>query len=671
MRKFFYGRLALTNLKKNSKTYLPFLLTCIGTVIMFYNICALAFHGSIQGSTAAMMEMGMEIIAIFAVIFLFYTNSFLIKRRKKEFGLFNILGMEKKHIGRIMAWETLYTALISLFGGLLLGILFSKLITLFLYKLINFNPNIGFAVSGKGVLYTLVLFGAIFFLLLLNNLRHVHTANPIELLQGGNVGEKEPKTKWLIAVIGLIALGTGYYLALSIETPLAAISYFFTAVIAVIVGTYFLFTAGSIALLKLLKKNKAYFYQTKHFTTVSGMIYRMKQNAAGLASICVMSTMVVVMISTTVSMFIGAEDLLDNRFPKDFALTAQYTPEDHFEADAFSGQVKNVLADYPGKTDNYNAYTYLCFNTKRSNNHFSAGDNAYIKAADADDLAILVITTAADYQKGTGKSLNLTDDQVAVYAENMSSVVDTIQVFDERFPIKERLSEPVTMGNPVAWQIDIVHLIVADENALNRLYQDQANVYGDQASPISYEVSFDLSLPESEKIAFSQSILVDKMYQTYFSEGKTSYETEYASKELSRSSFYELYGGLFFLGIFLGTLFLMATVLIIYYKQIVEGFDDKERYHIMQKVGMSKEEIKKSVHSQVLTIFALPLIVAAIHVTVAFPLFTKLLALLSLTNVPLFLKCTVATILIFAIVYSLVYGLTARTYYKIINGKDF
>ncbi|HMM05690.1 MAG TPA: FtsX-like permease family protein [Clostridiales bacterium] len=669
MRKFFYARLALTNLKKNSKTYLPFLLTCIGTVIMFYNICALTFHGSIQVSTAAMMEMGMDIIAVFAVIFLFYTNSFLIKRRKKEFGLFNILGMEKKHIGRIMAWETFYAALISLFGGLLLGILFSKLITLFLYKLINFDPNIGFAVSGKGVLYTLVLFGGIFFLLLLNNLRHVHTANPIELLQGGNVGEKEPKTKWLIAVIGLIALGIGYYLALSTETPLQQ-SRFFTAVIAVIVGTYFLFTAGSIALLKLLKKNKAYYYQTKHFTTVSGMIYRMKQNAAGLASICVMSTMVVVMISTTVSMFIGVEDLLTNRFPKDFALTAQYTPEDHFEADAFSGQIKNVLADYPGKTDDYNAYTYLSFNTKRSNNHFSAGDNAYIKAADADDLAILVITTAADYQKETGKSLDLTDNQVAVYAESLSSVTDTIQVFDERFQIKKRLSQPITMGNPVAWQIDIVHLIVADENMLNRLYQAQSEVYGDHASSISYEVSFDLSLPESEKAAFSQSILVNKMYQTYFSEGKTSYETEYASKQLSRSSFYELYGGLFFLGIFLGALFLMATVLIIYYKQIVEGFDDKERYHIMQKVGMSKEEIKKSVHSQVLTIFALPLIVAAIHVTVAFPLFTKLLALLSLTNVPLFLKCTVFTILVFAVAYSLVYGLTARTYYKIINGES-
>lgn len=671
MRKFFYGRLALTNLKKNSKTYIPFLLTSIGTIIMFYNICALTFHSGIQGSTAAMMEMGMEVIAIFAVIFLFYTNSFLIKRRKKEFGLFNILGMEKKHIGRIMAWETLYTVVIALFTGLLLGILFSKLITLLLYKLIDFDPNIAFAVSSKGILYTLVLFGAIFFLLLLNNLRHVHTANPVELLQGGNVGEKEPKTKWLIAVIGLIALGIGYYLALSIETPLAAISYFFAAVIAVIVGTYFLFTAGSIVLLKLLKKNKAYYYQTKHFTTISGMIYRMKQNAAGLASICVMSTMVVIMISTTISMFIGVEDLLTNRFPKDFALTAQYTPEDHFDADAFSGQVKDVLADYPGKTEDYSAYTYLAFNTKRSNNHFSAGDNAFIKAADADDLAILVVTTETDYQKETGKFLGLNENQVAVFAESLSSSADTIQVFDKRFQIKEKLSQPITMGNPVAWQVDIVHLIVADENVLNTLYQAQSDVYGDNASFLCYEVSFDLALPESEKDAFSQSILVDKMFETYFGEGKTAYETYYASKQLSRSSFYEIYGGLFFLGIFLGALFLMATVLIIYYKQIVEGFDDKERYHIMQKVGMSKDEIKRSVRSQVLTIFGLPLIVAAIHVTVAFPLFTKLLALLSLTNVPLFLKCTVLTILVFAVVYSLVYGLTARTYYKIINGKDF
>lgn len=667
MRKFFYGRLALTNLKKNSKTYLPFLFTSIGTVLMFYNICALTFHPSMNGSVAAMMNMGMWVIAVFAVIFLFYTNSFLIKRRKKEFGLFNILGMEKKHIGRIMAWETVYSFLISLIAGLLLGILFSKLITLLLYKLINFDPNFAFTISTKGLLYTTVLFAAIFFLLLLNNLRHVHTANPIQLLQGGNVGEKEPKTKWLIAILGLIALGIGYYLALSIETPLAAISVFFIAVICVIIGTYFLFTAGSIALLKILKKNKPYYYQTKHFTTISGMIYRMKQNAAGLASICVMSTMVIVMISTTVSMYIGVEDLLTNRYPKDFVLTAQYIPTDQLDAADFSTKVNTFLDDYPDQIDNSNAYRYLTFNTERKNNQFTAGNNQYIKASDANNLSILVVTTATDYQKETGKTLVLDEGQVAVYAKNLSDSTNTIDILGDRFQIKERLSDPISMGDPVAWQVDIVHLVVADENDLDRIYQDQLSIYGDDASAISYEISFNLSMPENEKTDFSQSVLVDKLYQDNFADGKCGYETYYSSKQLSKSGFYEVYGGLFFLGIFLGTVFLMATVLIIYYKQIVEGFDDKERFYIMQKVGMSKDEIKKSVRSQVLTIFALPLIVAAIHVIVAFPLLTKLLALLSLTNVPLFLQCTIATILIFAVIYTLVYTLTARTYYKIIN----
>lgn len=669
MRKFFYGRLALTNLKKNSKTYLPFLFTSIGTVLMFYNICALTFHPSINDNIAIMMNMGIWVIAVFAVIFLFYTNSFLIKRRKKEFGLYNILGMEKKHIGKIMAWETVYSFLISLIAGLLLGILFSKLITLLLYKLVNFDPNFAFTVSAKGLLYTTVLFAAIFFLLLLSNLRHVHTANPVELLQGGNVGEKEPKTKWLIAVLGLISLGIGYYLALSIESPIAAINVFLTAVICVIIGTYFLFTAGSVALLKILKKNKSYYYQTKHFTTISGMIYRMKQNAAGLASICVMSTMVIVMISTTVSMYIGVENVLDNRFPKDFALTSHYTPADKVDTDDIDAKVTTVLDDYPDAIDDYSAYSYLSFVTNRNENQFSAGKDNSISSSDIDGLAMMVVVTAADYEKLTGDQLTLSAGEVAVYDEQAGDSTGAIGILNESYQIKQQLPYPLSMGDPVAWQVDMIYVVVPGESDIERIYQEQSAIYGDGGSDICHEISFDLTMPENEKGDFTQNILVDDMYQNNFAKGKTPYETYYSSKQLNKSSFYAVYGSLFFLGIFLGTVFLMATVLIIYYKQIVEGFDDKERFYIMQKVGMGKDEIKKSVRSQVLTIFALPLVVAAIHVIVAFPLFTKLLALLSLTNVPLFLLCTVVTILIFAVIYTLVYALTARTYYKIINGE--
>lgn len=667
MRKFFYARLALTNLKNNVMTYLPYILTCTGTIIMFYNICALTFHPSIQGSVADMMALGVRVIAIFAVVFLFYTNSFLIKRRKKEFGLFNILGMEKRHIGKIMAWESLFTSLFALVNGVLLGILFNKLFILLLYKIINFNPDLAFAVSPKAVLYTAVLFAALFLVMLLNNLRHVHTANPIALLQGGNVGEREPKTKWLIALAGAAALGTGYYLALTIETPMAALNIFFIAVICVIIGTYFLFTAGSIALLKILKRNKSYFYQTRHFTTVSGMIYRMKQNAAGLAGICVMSTIVIVMISTTISMYAGMENLLSNRFSKEFSLSTQDTAADSAHSEQFFSTIDTFLAQYPDQITDDNAFRYLSFTVIQRDGEFAAAGNNTMPTTDHSALSLLYIVTAADYANITGKQLELRANEAAIYDKD-AAVAGSVRVLNQRYQIKMLLSEPLSLNQTASLKNSGIYLVVPGKSDLNRLYQEQAAVYGKEASKISSIVCFNLAMPQAEKASFCQSVLVDDLYQKVLDQGADE-ETTFESRELSKANFYELYGSLLFLGIFLGTLFLMATVLMIYYKQVVEGFDDKNRFHIMKKVGMSKEEIKKSVHSQVLTVFALPLIVAAIHVAVAFPLLTKMLALLNLTDVPLFMQCTAATILVFAIIYGLVYALTARTYYKIVNGE--
>ena len=296
-----YTRLVSTNMKNNKQFYIPYVLTGIISVVLFYTMVAMQYNQGIHEVRGAsylftFLNIGRDVVGFFVIIFLFYTNSFIIKRRKKELGLYNILGMEKKHISKVLCLETLVVAIDVIVGGLVIGILFNKFFIMFLYRLIHFEATIRFEVSEEGICQSVILFGIIFCMTLVYNLLQVKLSNPVELLKGGNVGEKEPKTKLLMTILGVICIGIGYGIALKTESPLDAIVYFFIAVIFVIVGTYSLFTAGSIALLKLLRKNKKYYYKTSHFTAVSGMLYRMKQNAVGLANICILSTMVLIII---------------------------------------------------------------------------------------------------------------------------------------------------------------------------------------------------------------------------------------------------------------------------------------------------------------------------------------------------------------------------------------
>ncbi len=384
MRKGFLPRLAATGLSSNRQTYLPYFLTCTGTVLMFYNMCALTYHTSVikNVSVGSLMSIGMWVTAIFAVIFLFYTNSFVIKRRKKEFGIYNILGLEKKHIGITMLFESLYVYLGSMVFGIGLGILFNKLITLLLYRMLRFDPNFRFEISSRAILYCAVLFAGIALLNLLYNLLQVRLSNPIQLLHGSSAGEKEPKAKWITALLGVITLGTGYWLAITIQDPVETLLMFFVAVILVIIGTYLLFTAGSVAILKLLRKNKGYYYKPAHFTTVSGMIYRMKQNAAGLASICILSTAVLVMISTTVSLFVGSEDLLHTRYPEEIEITAAYPYGTAFDTDALLADTKAVAQQAGRQMENLKAYTSVVASTDRQGNAFAKAAGGRIFAGD-------------------------------------------------------------------------------------------------------------------------------------------------------------------------------------------------------------------------------------------------------------------------------------------------
>lgn len=657
MRKFFYQRLAITNIKNNSKTYIPYILTCIGTIMMYYILYALSVDQGLRSMyggafTQQLLALGTGVIAIFAVIFLTYTNSFLIKRRKKEFGLFNILGMEKKHISRIIFYETLFTAVFSLVFGILFGVLFSKLSLLVLIKLLNFSVYFGLEISVRSINATLILFGIIFVLILLNNLRQIHLSKPVELLKGGQTGEKEPKTKWLLSIVGFVSLGAGYYIALTTKDPIAAMYMFFIAVILVIIGTFCIFTAGSIMILKTLRRNKKYYYKTNHFISVSGMIYRMKQNAAGLSNICILSTMVLVMISSTVSLYTGMEDVIRTRYPRNIIINLmEYNENTKNNAEKI---VNETLSKHNMKAVNESSYRYINFDAKLTGNEIEIADKYSF-----DSVRIIFFIPLEDYNAIAKNKVELENNEILMYSNRQGFSSDNIKLFGEEYKIKGHIKD--FGGNNLA-EMNVLssHYIITDnmEHMYNLVSEATKDLITDTV--VEYYLGFDLDEPNEKQEAFYSDLFI-----------------EFANKEMRPFSiessaegtkeFYELYGGLFFLGIFLGLLFIMATVLIMYYKQISEGYDDKERFEIMQKVGMSHSEIRHSIRSQVLTVFFLPIITAAIHIAFAFPIITRVLAIISLTNIKLFATCTVISILIFTLFYAIVYSLTARTYYRIVK----
>lgn len=658
MNNVFYPKLAANNIKKNSKTYIPYILTCIFTAAMYYIIHSLSNNEGIStliGSDTISITLGLgnSITAIFAIIFLFYTNSFLIKRRKKEFGLFNILGMEKKHLLRVIGYETLYIALISLTLGIAIGILLDKLMYLSVLKLMGVEISLGFYISWSSILSTIILFSIIFFIIFINSLRQVHLSNPIELLRSSNFGEKEPKTKWAMAILGFVCLGLGYYIALTTKNPVAAISLFFVAVILVIVGTYLVFTAGSIAFLKVLRKNKNYYYNVKHFTSVAGMIYRMKQNAVGLANICILSTMVLVMISSTSSMMMGMEDIINERYPYDISIYSDGS--DTNKNNLLVEEIENSISSE--KVEKEVAYSYLNFAGIKDKDKFITNRDS--NSVVVNNINNLIFITLEDYNKVASESKVLEDGEVLLYSNRDKYEYDTINVFDKSYKIVERVDDFLGNGIISANVASSQFIVVKDKGELDYLYRAQKDTFGENASEIEFMYGIDLKVDDNEKEVIYNNIIDTLNNKGFDFIGET--------KAGSRSSFLSLYGGLFFIGIFLGALFIMATILIIYYKQISEGYDDKERFEIMQKVGMSNEEVQGAIRSQVLTVFFLPLITAGIHISFAFPFILKILSMLNLTNTKLFILCTVVSFIIFTLIYSIIYILTARVYYKIVR----
>lgn len=650
MSRVFYPKLAVTNIRKNKKTYFPYILTCICTIMMFYIMGDLARNAGLDSMSGGrtvqeMLSLGTYVIGIFAVIFLFYTNSFLIRRRKKEIGMYNILGMEKKHIARMLLCETLYTFIVSIVLGILGGILLSKLIFLILLKLLHFSVPFVFGISIPSMIVTVCLFAGISIITLLFNLVQIHLANPIELLNGGKKGEKEPKTKWIMTAIGVLSLGGGYYISLTTESPVKALSLFFVAVILVIIGTHALFSAGSITVLKLMRKNKKFYYKPKNFTSVSGMIYRMKQNAAGLANICILSTCVLVTISTTISLYAGMDNLLRNMFPRDYEVSGMEVTHDDEE------KVNRIMEDMIKKSDiqvkDKVSYRYNILHTSKRGNTFIGKQKPNFNV---DGQCKVEFLTLADYNKMQNCSATLNNDEILIYTPNAQLDDNTVIFNGVEYKIKEKLNNMVEWGETQYQDMfDCYYVVVNNENTLN-------TIMGKENS--AYALAFNIESPDEEVLRF-----VDACNKKLAEVESVSAMSLHQNKE----DFYAMYGGLFFLGIFLGALFLMATVLIIYYKQISEGFDDRERFEIMQKVGMSKKEIRSTIRRQILMVFFLPLVIAAIHIAFAFPVITKILKMFNLTNIMLFFTFTVITVLVFAVIYTIVYALTARSYYHIIS----
>ncbi len=665
MRKGFYFRLALQNMEKNKRTYLPYLLTCICSVMMYYFMSFLTLNPGMDQMPDArnvktIMGMGTWVIAIFSVIFLFYTNSFLMKRRKKEMGLYNILGMEKKHIGRMLLYETLINAALSLLLGIGLGILGSKLIFLFLMKLLSFPVALGFFISVRSVVNALALFGAIFLLTYLNDLRQIHMADPVELLRGSSMGEKEPKTRWLLVLIGILCLGGGYWIAVTTESVMAALSYFFAAVILVMVGTYCLFVAVSVAVLKLLKDCKGFYYKTKHFTAVSGMIYRMKQNAVGLANICILSTGVLLLISTTVCLYIGREEIITGRYPREVSLSAYETDEEGFsKVQEVEAQVLENWDLEPEDITVYRSIQMVVLD-KGDKMDILSGDEYPANAMEK--IAGVAFIPLEDYNACMGEARTLDPGQALLFTNKKGmDGRKELSIGGKKWEITEELEELFTeikVGNP---QIDDYYLVVDSVGTLESIAREDPASGG-----IIYQKDYDLPGDPDVRVKAEEQL---RAQVSQVSEEPA--HVRVAAREYDRMSFYSTYGGLFFLGIFLGLLFLMATALIIYYKQLSEGYEDRQRFEIMQKVGMSKREVKRSISSQILMVFFLPLVTAVIHIGFAFPLMKRLLAMMNLYNTGLFAVCTLGTIGCFALVYAAIYALTARTYYRIVDQSVF
>lgn len=661
MKTGFYPKLAFDGIRKNRRMYVPFICTCIGMVMMFYIISYLHYSDTIASMNGGQimrstLNLGSIVVGIFSCIFLFYTNSFLIRRRKKEFGLYHILGMGKLNIARI---------------------LFAKLAELAMARLTHAQIIYSMHISPDSILFTLTVFGCIFILLFFNTLRQVHFSNAITLVQSESVGEKPPKGNILLGLLGMICLAAAYYLAVTVADPVSALGMFFIAVILVIVGTYLIMIASSVLFCRLLQKNKRYYYKANHFVSISSMAYRMKRNGAGLASICILATMVLVMLSTTVSLYFGMDDVLSNRYPYQFNTTASYNSFDTM-SDENTASIRKLASDamdkYECTPSNVSDYRSACFYGYLIDNDFVCDTpfDSHSETANYLEGKMFYFVPLSDYNKMMGTNETLASDEALLFSTRDSAYNESTISFEHgmTYTIKKQIDKFRPDGNSMANISTIFVLIIPDihaaVDAIAALPGNEKSVY------FYWHYNFDTNLNRDDQILLANDLssTISDFFTQSYKQNTGIMRCQFESRAANYEEFLADFGSLFYLAIVLSIVFLIAAVLIIYYKQISEGYEDQARFDIMQKVGMTKREIKKSINSQLLTVFFLPLVGAGIHLIFAFPMIRKILLLFNLTNLHLYTIVTLISFGAFALFYTIVYRITSNAYYHIVSGAS-
>ena len=681
MRKFFYSRLALQNIKKNGKFYFPYLLAFLGCVCGMYLILSLSTGDGIANLrggeyVAGFMTFGTVIVGLFAAIFLFYTNSFLIKRRKRELGLYNILGMEKRHIAKVLFLESFFIALAGLVIGLGLGVALDKLMILLVSAIIQSDVPFGFSISWTGILTCLILFGAIWLCTLLYNLARIQLSKPVELLRSENVGEREPKTRWLVTIFGILCLGVGYAMAVLITDPIASLALYFVAVILVVIGTYCLFIGVSVFVLKALRKWKRFYYKPNHFINVSGLIYRMKQNGVGLANICILSTMVLVAVSTTVSLYLGIQGGLPTT---DFTIQPYNSVYQSISADSMKVVAEEAAQEQGLTVSDFNGAITLDVSVAQN------GDSEFYFDDNSTSVSILVFLPQDEYNHFAQQPASLQPGEVLLYQDRGRYTQN--ETLNSSFSVGSLTFTTVGEAVIPAFLTDqynnvtfpIYYIVLDSYDTLEQINQMQISAYGDYASQYTGYYTFNTGGTEEQQMAILDS-LWDKGYAQMTEDAHAVSEAwsggfRASNLAQTRSDAYALFGGFLFLGLFIGILFTLAAVLIIYYKQLSEGYEDQHRYEILQKVGMSRKEVKKTIHSQVLMVFFLPLIVTAIHLAFNYNMMNGILSLMSVGTAvhaadSTFLITTIITLAAFCVIYTLVYLATSKAYLRIVSPKQ-
>lgn len=673
MKRGLYFRLAATGMSKNKKFYFPYIFTCFCMVMMYYIIQFLRISDDFRTmrggeSMQMILEMGTPVIAVFSWILLYYTNSFLIRRRQKEFGLYHILGMGKRELVKILIWENLMTAVISIAGGLLGGILFSKLAELAAVRIVGNHLGYKMTIEPKAIYYTVSLFLAIFAVILLRMLIFIFRTKPVDMLKSETAGEKPPKANWILAIVGLIILAGAYWIAVSIEEPMEAMLWFMVAVLMVIVATYLLFIAGSVAFCRLMQKKKNYYYKTRHFVSISSMVYRMKRNGAGLASICILSTMVLVMVSSTVCLYASIEGNLAKGYPQQFSveMASGSSLEDKDREEKLKETVGQTINENKIKlkeTKEYHILSTACVKTDEGIKF----EHENIKSLDS--LKMLYILTVADYNRLTGENLSLEKNELYVYLPDEAYEKDTFQVEGcGNWKNKGTPDNQFICGDDVETLNSGVYLIVPDEAVMDQFEAAQRAVYGENASSEKLCYAFDTDLSEEGQVSLVSEL--QNNISTLQLQDEQFPMVNVNARAVSKSDYYALYGGLFFLGILLGSGFIFGMILIIYYKQITEGYEDQGRFSILMKVGMTRKEVRQSINSQVMTVFFLPLAMAGMHTAFSFPIIRKILKMFAMNDEKLLILVMICCYLAFAVFYAAVYLLTSREYYKIVSRDE-